>query len=155
MLAGALALGRPAFARSDKAFTYPREAAWPAAVRFLVVDEHLRILDKDEGAGYALFELKDGGKTYRGALELVVASGDARGVRIVITIEDRPSWMELAMLARLEAKLRAELGPQSSTPRPPSAGTPPASKPTDGKAAPTAPAPPPPTDGAPPMSPTP
>ena len=147
MLAGALALGRPALARSDKAFTYPREAAWPAAVRFLVVDEHLRVLDKDADAGYAVFELKDGGKTYRGGLELVVATGDARGVRIVITIEDRPSWMEIAMLTRLERKLRGELG----APAPPPArdkDAPPAKDPAPKD-------PPRPDEGGPPISPTP
>ena len=41
-------------------------------------------------------------------------------VRFVIAIEDRPSWMEIEMLSRLERKLRAELGsPPDATPRKP------------------------------------
>jgi hypothetical protein len=67
----------------------------------------------------------------------------------VLTIEDRPSWLEVAMLRRLERKLRIELG----SPAPP----PPAPPPKDPPRAPPPPPPPPPPsdDGGPPISPTP
>lgn len=158
LLVSALGLSAPALARSDKTFAYPRDEAWPAAVRFLVVDEHLKVTDKDADAGYAVFELKDGGKTYRGALECVATTKDGRPVvSLVITIEDRPSWMEIAMLTRLEAKLRAELGPpapapsKSHEPAKPTDGKPTDGKPTEGKPPETKP----PADGAPPISSTP
>ena len=121
----ALAAGHvpPAWARSEKTFAYPREQAWPTAVRFLVVDEHVKITEKDADAGYVVFELRDEGKTFRGALELVTLVRDGRSeVKFVLQIEDRPSWLEIAMLRRLEAKLQVELGSPAPAPsRPPPA----------------------------------
>lgn len=123
-LAAALAVlavlgAAPAGARTTgRALAYPRDQVWPTAVRFLAVDEHAKLLDKDADAGYVLFELSEGGKPLRGSLELTIVPGDAAGVRFVISLVDRPDWAELAMLTRLEAKLRAELGAPNSKPKP-------------------------------------
>ena len=108
-----------AWARSEKTLAYPRDQVWSTAVRFIAVDEHAKITEKDADAGYVTFELRDEGRPYRGSLEVVtVRQQDGQSaVRFVLQIADRPSWMELAMLARLEDKLRAELG--SPTPPPP------------------------------------
>jgi hypothetical protein len=93
---------------------------WPTAVRFLAVDEHVKITEKDPDAGYVMFELRDDHKTFRGSLEVMTVVRDGRNlVRFVIQIEDRPSYLELAMLARLEAKLRAELGSPAPAPTKP------------------------------------
>jgi len=133
-------------ARSEKMLAYPRDAAWPAAVRFIRVDEHLKVIEKDADAGYVLFEMKDEGKTFRGSLEVIDTVKDGRHlVRFVIQIEDRPSWIEVEMLNRLERKLRSELG----TPEPPPSAPPPK------KDEPKDPAPPSPKDDGPPVSPTP
>jgi len=113
-----LALGSPApaSAKTDKTVAYPAARVFPAAVRFLRVDERLTIVEKDADAGYVLFELAQDGKTFPGALELVAVESAGRpAVRLVLRIEDRPSYVEIAMLERLERKLRAELG---SEPRP-------------------------------------
>ncbi|HEU4729182.1 MAG TPA: hypothetical protein VFT22_14865, partial [Kofleriaceae bacterium] len=111
----------PAWARSEKTLAYRREQVWPTAVRFLVVDEHVKVTEKDADAGYVMFELRDDGKTFRGSLEVMTVVRDGRSlVRFVLAIADRPSWLELAMLARLETKLRAELGSPSPPPSPPS-----------------------------------
>jgi hypothetical protein len=136
-----------ASARSEKALAYPREQAWPAAVRFLAVDERLKLVDKDADAGYVLFELRDEGKLFRGSLEVVAIASEGRPlVRFVLTIEDRPSWLEIAMLRRLERKLRVELGSPAPAPSP-------RQPPRD---APKPPPPPPPADGGgPPISETP
>jgi hypothetical protein len=137
---------RTAEARSEKMLAYAREQAWPAAVRFLVVDERVKITDKDEGAGYVLFELHDDGKTFRGSLELIVTEHDGRKVvRFVVQIEDRPTWLELRMLDRLERKLRAELGSPTPAPTPK-----PPEPPKDDKKD-----PPPKDDGGPPVGPEP
>ena len=79
--------------------------------------------------------------------------------RFVLTIEDRPSWLEAVMLGRLERKLRAELGSPAPAPSPRPRDGAPKDGPKDGakdapKAGPKAPAPPP-DDGGPPISPTP
>jgi hypothetical protein len=125
----------PAWARSEKTLAYPRADVWATAVRFLVVDERLRILDKDPEAGYVLFELAQDKKKFRGSLEVTTVQVDGRtNVKFIIQIEDRPSWMELAMLERLERKLRAELGAPSPPPskKPPGpAEDKPADKPAD------------------------
>ena len=101
----------PAAARSEKTLGYAREQVWSTAVRFLIVDEKAKVLDKDADAGYVLFELRDEGKAFRGSLELATVTVDGRSsVKFILHIDDRPSWIELAMLQRLERKLRAELG---------------------------------------------
>ncbi len=109
-------------ARSEKTLAYPRDAAWATAVRFVRVDQGMKILEKDADAGYVLFELRDDGKAFRGSLEVIDVVVDGRhAVKFVVQIADRPSWVEIEMLNRLERKLRAELG----------SPTPPAAKPKD------------------------
>ena len=145
MAAGVAGLAPPAWARSEKTLDYQRAEVWPAAVRFLVVDERLKVTEKDAEAGYVLFELRDDGKLFRGSLEVMTVVRDGRTlVRFVLQIEDRPSWVELAMLSRLEVKLRAELG----SPSPPPSKNPP-------KQDPPKPDPPREDDPGPPVSPTP
>jgi hypothetical protein len=141
-----LAIASPAHARSQRTLAYPRDQAWPAAVRFLAVNERLRLVDRDPDAGYVLFELRDEGKVFRGALEVIPAVESGRPVvRFVLTIEDRPSWLELGMLERLERKLRAELGSPAPAPSPappaPPAPTPSPAPPTPSQASPSAPKP--------------
>src|SRR5690348_14030814 len=88
---GLLLAATAAHARSERTFAYPRDEAWPAAVRFIRVDEHLKITDKDASAGYVIFELHEEKRTFRGSLELIDAPEDGRpAVRFVITLEDRP-----------------------------------------------------------------
>jgi len=143
----------PASARSEKTLAYARDQVWPTAVRFLVVDEHAKVTEKDAEAGYVLFELRDDGKTFRGSLEVVTVVRDGRTVvRFVLQIEDRPSWLELAMLARLETKLRVELGSPSPAPAKPDPESPRKDAPKPDAPKPDGPAS---DDHGPPISPTP
>jgi len=149
LLCLALAAGA-ASARSEKTLAYQRDQVWPTALRFLVVDEHLKVIEKDADAGYVVFELKDEGKVYRGSLEIMTITRDRRTtVRFVLQIEDRPDWIEVAMLTRLERKLRSELG----SPAPPPAKDPPKERAPDEPARPKDPSKP--DDGGPPISPIP
>jgi len=128
-------------ARSEKTLAYPRDQAWPAAVRFVRVDAKLKIIEKDADAGYVIFELRDENKTFRGSLEVIDSVKDGRHVvRFVMTIEDRPAWLEIEMLNKLEQKLRAELGSPAPVPTAPPKKEEPPKKPDD---------------DAPPVSPTP
>lgn len=114
-----LASAGDANARSEKTLAYQREQAWPAAVRFLRVDARLTVIEKDAEAGYVLFEYKEDKKTFRGSLEVIDVVKDGRKlVRFVIQIEDRPTWVEVEMLTKLERKLRAELGAPAPAPTP-------------------------------------
>jgi hypothetical protein len=108
-----------AYARSEKTLAYPRDPAWSAAVRFIRVNAGLKVIEKDAEAGYVIFEFKEDKKTFRGSLELIEVVKDGRKlVRFVITIEDRPQWVEVELLTKLERKLRAELGAPAPTPTP-------------------------------------
>lgn len=142
-----------AWGRAEKTLAYQRDAAWPAAVRFIRVDEGLKIVEKDGDAGYVIFEIKEEGKTFRGSLEVMTVVVDGRTlVRFVMQIDDRPSWVEIAMLTRLERKLRSELG----TPAPPPAKKPKPDEDKDrDKAPPKKDEPKQPDEGGPPISPTP
>jgi hypothetical protein len=112
-------LTSPAHARSEKTLAYPREPAWSAAVRFIRVNAGLKVIEKDADAGYVIFEFKEEKKTFRGSLELIEVVKDGRKlVRFVMTIEDRPSWVEVDLLTKLERKLRAELGTPAPAPTP-------------------------------------
>jgi hypothetical protein len=121
-LAVLLALGvslwsGPAAAKSQKKLAYAYEQVWPAAVRFLRVDEGFEIVEKDMDAGYVIFTVSDDGKRFRGTLEIVrtAEKADQPGLLLLVGIEDRPAYMEQGILDRFEQKLRAELG----SPRPP------------------------------------
>jgi hypothetical protein len=125
-------------ARSEKTLAYQRDPAFQTAVRFLRVDAKLKVIEKDADAGYVLFEYTEEKKVFRGSLEVIETVKDNRKLtRFVITIEDRPSWVEIELLTNLERKLRAELGspaPAPSAPKkdePPSEKSPPADKPKD------------------------
>ena len=116
LAAAALLAPRAAFAKSEKTVGWNASKIWPAAVRFIRVDERLKIIEKDADAGYVMFELHEEGKTFSGALELV-SNDDDDGVKLVISITDRPQYIESAMMARLERKLHTELG-TAPTPAP-------------------------------------
>jgi hypothetical protein len=117
----------PAEARSEKQLGYSPSAVWGPLVRFVRVDENLKIVDRDQEAGYLIFELVQDKKTFRGSVEIIAATKD-HGVRLILDVADRPSYVEVAMLERLERKLYSELGPAPSPP-------PPKKKPkSDGKA---------------------
>jgi hypothetical protein len=133
-----------AYARSEKTLAYEREPAWATSVRFIRVNAGLKVIEKDAEAGYVIFEFKEEKKTFRGSLELIEVVKDGRkALRFVMTIEDRPSWVELEMLTKLEQKLRAELGAPAPSPTP---------KPKQPPPKPQEPKPEPPKDDGPPVS---
>jgi hypothetical protein len=116
IIAAALLAPAVAEARSEKVVAWELTRVFPTAVRFLRIDEGVVIVEKDAEAGYVLFDLKEEGKTFRGALELVSFQKDGReSVRLILRIEDRPEYVEVGMLDRLERKLRGEHG---APPRP-------------------------------------
>jgi len=122
-LAAALAPARAA-ARATAVVSHPAADVWATAVRFLRVDRGFPIREKDEAAGYVLFDYAEGGKAYRGALELIPAvDGDGRNVtQLVFSLTDLPRHFETALLDRLTAKVREERGtPPPPRRRPPAA----------------------------------
>jgi hypothetical protein len=102
-----LCTAAPAVAKSSREYAYAYDPVWSALVRFLRVDEGVKLLEKDAESGYVVFELVDGKKTFSGAAELMKIEA---GTRVVVRISDRPSYMEQGMLDRFADKLRDELG---------------------------------------------
>lgn len=99
-------------AKTSRKVSHSYEKVWPAAVRFLRIDEGLVILEKDVDNGYLLFELDDEGKRFSGSVEVIRRkdTSDRDAVELILTIKDRPSYMESGILNRMLLKIRKELG---------------------------------------------
>ena len=112
---------RPAHARREQTFGYPYSRVWTSAVRLLRVDFEATITEKDKEDGYFLFEYPDRGKVYAGSCELVaVKQDDSESVRVVITIQALPSYVENMIMDRLGRKLEQEFGaPHEAKPKKP------------------------------------
>ena len=116
----AIAAGAPmVLARSSSLLSYPAQDLWPTTVRFLRIDRGAAIREKDAEAGYVLFDLPEGGKTFKGALELVrTTDGEGReATKVVVTVPDLPRHYEGVLLDKLASKARDEYG--SPAPPPP------------------------------------
>ncbi len=126
LVAGVL-VPRGAGAEIARLVAYPIDRVWPAAVRFLRVDEKLKIIEKDADSGYVLFELVQDGKTFQGSLQLSRTKDPDRreATRLALKIAGRPSYVEDALVERFERKLKEELG--DPAPPPPAPAPPPAS----------------------------
>jgi hypothetical protein len=121
-----------ALARSTSVLSYPVADVWPTAVRFVRVDRGYTVKEKEEEAGYILFEMPEGTKTYKASLELIRATDDLGrdATRAAISIPDLPRHFEVMLLDKLAAKVREERGSPAPPPpprkpqeeRPPDAG---------------------------------
>jgi hypothetical protein len=122
------------WARALEIAPYPITSVWPAAVRFVRVDRDFPVREKDEPAGYVLFDYTDGPRPCKGSLELIRAT-DREGreaTRIAISIPDLPRRYEQMLLEKFVAKLRDDHGPPAPPPpRKPSTPTPPPPSPPD------------------------
>jgi hypothetical protein len=109
----AVCLSAPtAHARREATFNYPYSRVWTTAVRLLRVDFESHITEKDKDDGYFLFEFPDRGKSYAGSMELIASrKDDAESVRVVLTIQALPTYVESMLMDRLARKLVQEFGP--------------------------------------------
>jgi hypothetical protein len=122
VVAGVGLLAWRADARTSVVFGYPYADVWPTVVRFLRVDRSAALREKDAESGYVLFDLPEGNRSWRGAIELVrAADGEGReSTRVILTLPDLPKHHEGALLDKLAAKLREEYGtPAQAPPRRP------------------------------------
>lgn len=131
-----LLLCRRAEAKSTLALSYAPDDVWAAAVRFLRVDRNLPVREKDQNAGYVLFDVSEAGKTYRASLELVALSDDAGRVstQATLSIPQLPKRYEATLLEQLAAKVRDERGPPPPLRKPPPPKTDTPDKPGTGDA---------------------
>ena len=110
-----------AHARREQTFGYAYSRVWTSAVRLLRVDFEANITEKDKEDGYFLFEYPDRGKVYSGSCELVsVKQDDGEAVRVVITIQALPTYVDNMIMERLSRKLEQEFGaPHEAKPKKP------------------------------------
>jgi len=129
VVVGGLGFASVASARSTSVVSYAAGDVWPTAIRFLRVDRDYVIKEKDETAGYVIFEATENKRPYRGTLELVgTTDGDGRAAtQLVVTLAELPRHFEVALLDKLAAKVRDERGPPTAPPakRPPPSPPPP------------------------------
>jgi hypothetical protein len=135
LVAAMLALPTLGWARSLVIVPYPITSVWPASVRFLRVDRNFPIREKDESAGYVLFDYTDGPKPCKASLELIrVTDPEGRdATRLAVTIPDLPRRYEQMLLDKLAAKMQDDHGPPAppppkpEPPKPDAAAPPPSS----------------------------
>jgi hypothetical protein len=113
-----LLVALPAQAKTSRELSYGYDRIWPALVRFLRVDERLKLTEKDADAGYVLFELAEGKRTFPGAAELSKITDELGrpAVRLSVKITDRPAYMEAGILDRFAEKIHEELGDPAPPP---------------------------------------
>jgi hypothetical protein len=131
LAAAVLATISPAWARTLQTVPYPIASVWPAAVRFLRVNRDFPVREKDESAGYILFDYTDGPKTCKASLELIAVT-DAEGrdaTRVAVSIPELPRRYETMLADKLAAKLRDDIGPPAPPPRKPEPAKPDAGPP--------------------------
>lgn len=99
-------------AKTDRELTYRPTQIWSSAVRFLRVEQHFKIVEKDKEASYLLFEYKDTGRTYLASMEIVdVVRAGKKYVRVRLSISEMPSYVERVLADKFLRKLKDEYGP--------------------------------------------
>ncbi|MBX3200880.1 MAG: hypothetical protein KF894_22265 [Labilithrix sp.] len=127
-VAASLALAAPLALQSEEASAksayesaYGYDRTWNAGMRLVRVDLGLKISEKDEGAGYLLFDYlspESGKKPVPGSMEFI-RSKDTGAVRVVVQIPQMPGYHEQVVIDSLARKLRNEYGDPPKRPTPP------------------------------------
>ncbi len=116
---------REAHAKSGYESLYTYDQTWNSALRLVRVDLGFKIVEKDDKAGYILFEYLDKGTVSSASLELLPGE---KTIRVVCQIPKFPSYHEAVVLDRLARKLKEEHGAPVDKPKPappaPDAGPP-------------------------------
>jgi hypothetical protein len=126
LLAASQVTGLPeAHARSIGTVPYPLADVWPSTVRFLRIDRDCTIREKDDTAGYILFDYPEGAKVHKGSFELIRGNdNEGREVtKVIVSLPDLPRHYERLLIDKLGDKLREDRG--SPAPRPPRKPAPP------------------------------
>jgi hypothetical protein len=115
------AAARPfAMIENRRVLSYPIEQVWPTAIRYLRIDRGYKVTDRDEEAGYMLFEFPiDGERLGNGSVEMF-ATEDASGrpsVSVAVSTGAGPVHLPNAILDGIAAKVRAERGQPLDPPK--------------------------------------
>lgn len=134
-------LPAPTLARRQADLRYPFEQVWNASLRLVRVDMRLPVTDRDQEAGYLLFDYVEHGKRFPGSVELVRGERAERpSTKIVIQVQGMPSYIEQMLFEKLSQKLRAEFGePIAGEKKPAQKPKAPEDKPAEGEETPKVP----------------
>ncbi len=112
-------------ARSVGTVPYPIADVWPSTVRFLRIDRDCALREKDDAAGYILFDYPEKQKVHKGSVELIrTVDHEGREVtKVIFSLPDLPRHYERLLLDKLGEKLREDRG--SPAPPPPRKPPPP------------------------------
>lgn len=121
-----------AAAKSAYESAYGFDRTWNCGMRLVRVDLGFKIVEKDEGAGYLLFDYlspESGKKPVPGSMEFI-RSKETGAVRVVVQIPQMPGYHEQVLVDSLARKLRNEYG---DPPKKPPAPSPPKDAGPDGE----------------------
>lgn len=112
----------PASAKSSYESSYGFDRTWNCGLRLVRVDLGLKISEKDESAGYLLFDYRSpesGNKPVPGSMEFI-RSKETGAVRVFVQIPQMPGYHEQVLVDQLARKLRNEYGdpPKKASPPP-------------------------------------
>lgn len=110
-----------ALLENRRVLSYPFEQVWPTAIRYLRIDRGFTVTDRDEDAGYIMFEFDlDGDRVGSGSLEMF-RTEDVSGrpsVSVTVSTGAGPVHLPHAIVDGLAAKVRAERGQPAPPPKP-------------------------------------
>lgn len=107
-------------AKSGYDSAYGFERTWNAALRLIRVDLGFKVTEKDDAAGYVLFDYtspESGGKVVAGSMQFIREKDDGT-VQVVVQIPQMPGYHEQVLIDALARKLRAEYGDPPKLVRP-------------------------------------
>ena len=110
-------------AKSSYESSYGYDRTWNAGMRLVRVDLGMKLTEKDESAGYLLFDYmspESGKKAVPGSMEFV-RSKETGAVRVIVQIPQMPGYHEQVLIDALQKKMRAEYGDPPKKAPPPSA----------------------------------
>jgi hypothetical protein len=117
-----------ALIENRRVLSYPIDQVWPTTIRYLRLDRGFAVTDRDEEAGYMMFEFPlESGATGNGSLEMF-ATEDASGrasVSIAVNTGSGPVHLPHSILDGIAAKVRAERGQPIAPPKPEEPAPPP------------------------------
>ena len=112
----------------ERVLSYPFSQVWPTAIRYLRVDQHYKLSDKDKKAGFILFRYPVESEVEgEGSIELIeiVDAAKRPSVKIIVRMSHGPHHLAFTVAKGISDKIRKERG----QPAPPPSTHPPTPKP--------------------------
>jgi hypothetical protein len=107
-----LLAGKTASATATYESPYGYSRTWNAAVRLVRVDNGWKVTEKDDAAGYLLFEYRspENSRPSPGSIEVVRGPDADAPVGVLTALPQMPHYHEQVLLDALASKMRREYG---------------------------------------------